>query len=58
MLTSVASIIVTIVVLGSGVYLWLQKRNIPLDARLRALQFGTAQSNSPSLVYVRLPENH
>jgi uncharacterized iron-regulated membrane protein len=35
LLTSVA-----IVVLGSGLYLWLKKRNISLDARLAALQSG------------------
>jgi uncharacterized iron-regulated membrane protein len=30
--------VIAIVVLGSGVYLWLQKRNVPIEARLGALQ--------------------
>jgi uncharacterized iron-regulated membrane protein len=47
---------IAIVVLGSGVYLWLQKRKIPLDARVRALQLGAGETDSPSVVYVRLPE--
>jgi uncharacterized iron-regulated membrane protein len=32
--------IITIVVLCSGLYLWLDKRRAPLDARLRELQTG------------------
>src|SRR5690606_20063933 len=44
---------IAIVVLGSGVYLWLQKRRIPLDARLRALQFGADDGDSGAPVYVR-----
>lgn len=47
---------IAIVVLGSGVYLWMQKRKIPLDARVRALQLGAGETDSPSVVYVRLPE--
>jgi uncharacterized iron-regulated membrane protein len=34
--------IVTIVVLGSGLYLWLGKRRAPLDARVKELQTGGA----------------
>ncbi len=30
--------LIAIVVLGSGVYLWLKKRNVPIEARLGALQ--------------------
>jgi uncharacterized iron-regulated membrane protein len=30
--------IIAIVVLGSGVYLWIKKRNVPIEARLGALQ--------------------
>ena len=32
--------IITIIVLGSGLFLWLDKRRAPLDARLRELQSG------------------
>jgi uncharacterized iron-regulated membrane protein len=35
--------ILAIVVLGSGLYLWIKKRNIPIEARLQALQ----QRNMP-----------
>jgi uncharacterized iron-regulated membrane protein len=34
--------VVTIVVLGSGLYLWLGKRRAPLDARVKELQSGGA----------------
>jgi uncharacterized iron-regulated membrane protein len=44
---------VAIVVLGSGVYLWLKKRKIPLDARLRALQFGSDDSDAAAPAYAR-----
>jgi uncharacterized iron-regulated membrane protein len=30
--------IIAIIVLGSGVYLWIKKRNVPIEARLGALQ--------------------
>ncbi|MDO9472602.1 MAG: PepSY domain-containing protein [Caulobacter sp.] len=32
--------IITIIILGSGLYLWLDKRRAPLDARLRELRSG------------------
>jgi len=35
--------IVTIVVLGSGVYLWLGRRRSPIEARLLELQTGGVQ---------------
>ena len=34
--------IIAIIVLGSGVYLWIKKRNVPIEARLGALQTEAA----------------
>ena len=34
--------LIAIVVLGSGVYLWIKKRNVPVEARLGALQTESA----------------
>jgi uncharacterized iron-regulated membrane protein len=34
--------LIAIVVLGSGVYLWIKKRNVPVEARLGALQAESA----------------
>ncbi len=34
--------VIAIIVLGSGVYLWLRKRNVPVEARLAALRTGEA----------------
>ncbi|RYD82584.1 MAG: PepSY domain-containing protein, partial [Sphingomonadales bacterium] len=32
--------IFTIIILGSGIYLWLGKRRVPLDQRVRELETG------------------
>jgi uncharacterized iron-regulated membrane protein len=34
--------IIAIIVLGSGIYLWVKKRNVPIEARLGALQTEAA----------------
>ena len=40
---TVASNVIAIVVLGSGVYLWVQKRNVSVEARLGLLQAEAAK---------------
>jgi hypothetical protein len=35
--------VLAIVVLGSGVYLWIQKWRVPIEARVQALQAEAAE---------------
>jgi uncharacterized iron-regulated membrane protein len=48
--------ILAIVVLGSGVYLWVKRRNISFEARLRALQEEDALGNGTALTASRRTE--
>jgi uncharacterized iron-regulated membrane protein len=47
---------IAIVVLGSGLYLWLKKRNVSLDARLAALRTGWDDRNLARRVQATGPE--
>jgi uncharacterized iron-regulated membrane protein len=47
---------IAIVVLGSGLYLWLKKRNVSLDARLVALRTGWDDRNLARRVQATGPE--
>ncbi len=44
---------IVVLVLGSGVYLWVKRRNIPLEARLSALQEEGVPGNGTALTASR-----
>jgi len=50
--------ILAIVVLGSGIYLWLKKRTVPIEERLQGLLNGAASDQAIALPALHRGEQH